>query len=101
MGSFTSNSPDETFELGRQWAAEVSAGWVIGLMGDLGTGKTQLVKGLAAGLGVEATVNSPTFALLQEHDEGRLPLAHIDHVFAHAAIARFPTPQMPVRLGPS
>ena len=78
MGSFTSNSPDETFELGRQWAADVSAGWVIGLMGDLGTGKTQLVKGLAAGLGVEATVNSPTFALLQEHDEGRLPLAHID-----------------------
>ena len=72
MGSFTSNSPDETFELGRQWAADVSAGWVIGLMGDLGTGKTQLVKGLAAGLGVEATVNSPTFALLQEHDEGRL-----------------------------
>ena len=78
MGSFTSNSPDETFELGRQWAADVSAGWVIGLMGDLGTGKTQLVKGLAAGLGVEAMVNSPTFALLQEHDEGRLPLAHID-----------------------
>ena len=78
MGSFTSNSPDETFELGRQWAADVSAGWVIGLMGDLGTGKTQLVKGLAAGLGVEATVNSPTFALLQEHDEGRLPLAPID-----------------------
>ena len=37
MGSFTSNSSDETFELGRQWAADVSAGWVIGLMGDLGT----------------------------------------------------------------
>lgn len=78
MDSYISNSPDETLELGRSWAAEVSAGWVIGLMGDLGTGKTQLVKGLAAGLGIEATVNSPTFALLQEHDEGQLPLAHID-----------------------
>ncbi len=78
MGSFISNSPDETFALGRRWATEVAAGWVIGLTGDLGTGKTQLVKGIAAGLGVEATVNSPTFALLQEHDEGRLPLAHID-----------------------
>ena len=78
MVSFISNSPDETFQLGREWAADVAAGWVIGLMGDLGTGKTQLVKGLAAGLGIEAIVNSPTFALLQEHNEGRLPLAHID-----------------------
>ena len=78
MGSFISNSTDETFALGRRWSTEVSAGWVIGLMGDLGIGKTQLVKGVAAGLGVEATVNSPTFALLQEHDEGRMPLAHID-----------------------
>lgn len=78
MGSFISNSPEETFALGRRWSTEVAAGWVIGLMGDLGTGKTQLVKGIAAGLGVEATVNSPTFALLQEHDEGRMPLAHID-----------------------
>ena len=43
-----------------------------------GTGKTQLVKGLAAGLGIPGTVTSPTFALLQEHNDGTLPLAHID-----------------------
>lgn len=88
MVLFISNNPDETFELGRRWAADVSAGWVIGLMGDLGTGKTQLVKGLAAGLGIEATVNSPTFALLQKHDEGRLSLAHIDlyRLVSHAEI---------------
>ena len=79
MALFISNSPEETFDLGRQWAADVSAGWVIGLMGDLGTGKTQLIKGLSMGMGIEATVSSPTFSLLQEHDEeGRLPLAHID-----------------------
>ena len=79
MALFISNSPEETFDLGRQWAAEVSPGWVIGLIGDLGTGKTQLIKGLSAGMGIEATVSSPTFSLLQEHnEEGRLPLAHID-----------------------
>ena len=78
MALFISNSPEETFELGRQWAADVSAGWVIGLMGDLGTGKTQLIKGLSVGMGIEATVSSPTFALLQEHNEGQLPLAHMD-----------------------
>ncbi|SVB86090.1 uncharacterized protein METZ01_LOCUS238944, partial [marine metagenome] len=57
---------------------ELRPGWVVGLIGDLGTGKTQLVKGIAAGLGITDTVTSPTFALLQEYDDGRLPLAHID-----------------------
>ena len=78
MDTFISNSPADTFELGRRWAAELRPGWVVGLIGDLGTGKTQLVKGLAAGLGVTGTVTSPTFALLQEHGGGALPLAHID-----------------------
>ena len=78
MDTFISNSPAETFELGRRWAIELRHGWVIGLSGDLGTGKTQLVKGLAAGLGITGTVTSPTFALLHEHNGGLLPLAHID-----------------------
>ncbi|MDP6794703.1 MAG: tRNA (adenosine(37)-N6)-threonylcarbamoyltransferase complex ATPase subunit type 1 TsaE [Verrucomicrobiota bacterium] len=78
MDTFISNSPEETFALGQRWAAEGRPGWVIGLIGDLGTGKTQLVKGLAAGLGIADTVTSPTFALLQEHDDGALPLVHID-----------------------
>jgi len=78
VDTFISNSPAETFELGRRWAAEVQPGWVVGLIGDLGTGKTQLVKGFAAGLGITDTVTSPTFALLQEHGGGALPLAHID-----------------------
>ena len=69
MVSFISNSPEETFELGRQWASDVSSGWIIGLMGDLGTGKTQLIKGLSVGMGIEAIVSSPTFSLLQEHDK--------------------------------
>ena len=78
MDTFISNSPEETFALGQRFAVELRPGWVVGLIGDLGTGKTQLVKGIAAGLGITDTVTSPTFALLQEHDDGRLPLAHID-----------------------
>ncbi len=78
MDTFISNNLEETFELGQRWAAELRPGWIVGLIGELGTGKTQLVKGLAAGLGIPGTVTSPTFALLQEHDDGTLPLAHID-----------------------
>ena len=78
MDTFISNSAEETFGLGQRWAAELRPGWIIGLIGDLGTGKTQLVKGLAAGLGIKDMVHSPTFALLHEHDGGSLPLAHID-----------------------
>ncbi|HJO08587.1 MAG TPA: tRNA (adenosine(37)-N6)-threonylcarbamoyltransferase complex ATPase subunit type 1 TsaE [Verrucomicrobiota bacterium] len=78
MDTFISNSPQETLALGSRWAAELRPGWVVGLIGDLGTGKTQLVKGLATGLGIAGNVTSPTFALLQEHAGGTLPLAHID-----------------------
>ena len=71
-------SPEETTALGERWAAEAKAGWVIGLSGDLGAGKTQLVKGLARGLGCRGKVTSPTFGLINEYTGGRLPLAHLD-----------------------
>jgi tRNA threonylcarbamoyladenosine biosynthesis protein TsaE len=61
-----SKSAEETKALGRKWGEEVGAGWVIGLIGDLGAGKTQLVKGLAEGLGIPARILSPTFALVHE-----------------------------------
>jgi len=64
--------------VGEQWGRAAQAGWVIGLSGDLGAGKTQLVKGIARGLGVAARVQSPTFALVHEYQGGRLPLAHLD-----------------------
>jgi len=56
----------------------VRAGDVLALTGDLGAGKTQFVKGLASGLGVNADVTSPTFTLIHEYRGGRLPLYHID-----------------------
>src|SRR5687768_17308034 len=78
MATFISHSPEETAALGEKWGREARAGWVVGLTGDLGAGKTQLVKGLARGLGIESCVRSPTFALVNEYQGGRLPLAHLD-----------------------
>ncbi len=73
-----SHSPEETIALGEQWGREANAGWVIGLSGELGAGKTQLVRGIARGLGVTARVHSPTFVLVNEYGGGRLPLFHLD-----------------------
>jgi tRNA threonylcarbamoyladenosine biosynthesis protein TsaE len=78
MATFISHSADETVAFGEGWGRTVAAGTVIGLAGDLGAGKTQFVIGLARGLGITARVQSPTFALVHEYSEGRLPLAHID-----------------------
>ena len=78
MVTFTSRSPEETEALGQSWGLSARSGQVIGLTGDLGAGKTQLVKGLARGLGVKSQVHSPSFALVHEYTDGRLPLFHID-----------------------
>lgn len=78
MAELISHSPAETAALGEHWGRTVSRGWVIALSGDLGAGKTQLVKGLARGLGVTARVHSPTFTLVNEYDGGRLKLFHLD-----------------------
>jgi tRNA threonylcarbamoyladenosine biosynthesis protein TsaE len=66
-----------TLDLGERLGQVASAGDLICLWGDLGAGKTQLTKGVARGLGVEDTVNSPTFVLMSEY-AGRLPLFHVD-----------------------
>ena len=73
-----SRSPEETLRLGANLAAEASSGLVVGLIGDLGAGKTQFVKGFAAGLGITERVHSPTFTLVNEYRSGRLPCFHID-----------------------
>ncbi|MEI8063965.1 MAG: tRNA (adenosine(37)-N6)-threonylcarbamoyltransferase complex ATPase subunit type 1 TsaE [Verrucomicrobiota bacterium] len=73
-----SHSADETIAFGRQLAGSLRTGDVLALTGDLGAGKTCLVKGLATGLGITHAVTSPTFTLIHEYRGGRLPLAHID-----------------------
>jgi len=78
VATFISNSEDETIAFGRDRAAHLRAGNIIALAGDLGTGKTQFVKGLVAGLGSSAAVTSPTFTILHEYSGGRLPVYHFD-----------------------
>lgn len=78
MATFISHNPEETQALGEEWGRAARRGWVIGLKGNLGAGKTQLVKGLARGLGIPGRIQSPTFALINEHCEGRIPLYHLD-----------------------
>jgi tRNA threonylcarbamoyladenosine biosynthesis protein TsaE len=78
MVTFISHSPAETEALGEGWGRECGRGWIIGLSGGLGAGKTQLVKGLARGLKADARVTSPTYALVHEYQGGRLPLFHVD-----------------------
>ena len=77
--TITTRSEEETAAVGRELAAALSAGGVLLLYGDLGAGKTALVRGLAEGLGVSRDeVSSPTFTLIQEYRGGRLPLFHVD-----------------------
>lgn len=78
MATITTRSPEETFELGRDLAASLKKGDVLALTGDLGAGKTHLVKGIAAGLGIAQEATSPTFTLIHEYAGGRLRLFHID-----------------------
>jgi tRNA threonylcarbamoyladenosine biosynthesis protein TsaE len=78
MVTHISHSPEETVALGEQWGRAAQPGWVIGVSGDLGAGKTQLVKGLARGLGITDRVHSPTFAIVNEYGGGRWPLFHLD-----------------------
>lgn len=68
----------ETREVGIKLGRNLTAGVVILLSGDLGAGKTTLVQGIGAGLGIYAPIVSPTFTLINEYPEGRLPLYHFD-----------------------
>jgi tRNA threonylcarbamoyladenosine biosynthesis protein TsaE len=78
VATFISNSAAETESFGCRFAGTVKAGEVLALTGDLGSGKTQFVKGLAEGLGARTTATSPTFTLIHEYAGGRLPIYHFD-----------------------
>ena len=86
-------SVEETIALGERLAASLPPGTVVALSGDLGAGKTALTKGIARGLGVEDTITSPTFTLVNEHAarDGRR-LYHVD-------LYRLDRPQQAVEIG--
>ena len=74
---FIAKEPQQTIEFATCLAEKLQPGDVIALEGDLGAGKTTFTKGLAAGLGIQRTVNSPTFTIIKEY-QGRMPLYHMD-----------------------
>lgn len=85
QGSWLSRDVEATVEAGRRLGAQLRSGDVVALVGQLGAGKTQMVRGLARGMGLDASeVSSPTFVLMQEYtaatsaDTGDLALVHID-----------------------
>jgi tRNA threonylcarbamoyladenosine biosynthesis protein TsaE len=80
MKTFSTHSADETTELGRRLAAELRPGSLVLLRGELGAGKTTLVKGIAEGFGAAQAdlVTSPTFTLIHEYRGPQVTLYHID-----------------------
>lgn len=78
MRTITLKNEEETKAFGVQLGRNAARGDIIALIGDLGTGKTALTKYIAKGLGIEETVTSPTFTIVQEYHSGKLPLYHFD-----------------------
>lgn len=80
MKTFSTHSADETTELGRQLSAELKPGSIVLLRGDLGAGKTTMVKGIAEGFSAAKAeeVTSPTFTLIHEYRGPEVTLYHID-----------------------
>ncbi len=72
------NSPEETFAVGKKFGQTAKPGEIYTLNGDLGVGKTVFTQGVAAGIGIKEHVNSPTFTIVQVYENGRLPFYHFD-----------------------
>lgn len=70
--------PEDTFELGKKLGEEAVPSTIVCLNGDLGVGKTVFTQGFAAGLGITEPVDSPTFTIVKQYDDGRLPFYHFD-----------------------
>ena len=77
MRKVKTNSAQETYEFAKRFGQALFSGCTIALDGDLGAGKTVFVQGLAAGLGIDSPITSPTFTIVRQY-RGRLPLNHFD-----------------------
>jgi tRNA threonylcarbamoyladenosine biosynthesis protein TsaE len=87
-----SHSPEETSAFGSRLTVTLRRGDVLALIGDLGAGKTHLVKGIATGFGIATEVTSPTFTLIHEYTGGKFPLYHID-------LYRLDSPEEALKIG--
>lgn len=78
METIVTQSEDETILAGEKFSERLDPGDVVALIGDLGSGKTRFAKGISKGLGVQETVASPTFTIINEHHSGKIPVYHFD-----------------------
>lgn len=78
MYTILSTGLNETLEIGTALGKTLKEGDIITLSGDLGAGKTTFTKGIAKGLGINVPVSSPTFTIIKEYPQGRIPLYHFD-----------------------
>jgi len=76
--TFESNSDTDTRQFAKDLGKKAKAGQVYALIGDLGVGKTVFTQGFAEGLEISEWINSPTFTIVQEYVDGRLPFYHFD-----------------------
>lgn len=83
--TFYTNSPEQTEAIGQKMAAFLRPGDVIAFYGDLGAGKTAFTRGLAGGLEISDRITSPTYTIVNEYPDGRLPLFHFDMYRLHDA----------------
>jgi len=72
------SSETETRQVGKDLAKKLRPGTVLAFYGDLGAGKTTFTKGLAAGLGIDTEITSPTYTIVNEYETGGIPLIHFD-----------------------
>jgi tRNA threonylcarbamoyladenosine biosynthesis protein TsaE len=92
VATFTSDRVEQTEAIARGFAANLEAGAVVALSGELGAGKTHFTKAMVHALGSDVDVTSPTFTLVHEYSGGRLPVYHFDFF-------RLENPQSAARLG--
>lgn len=78
MKKYESWNEVETFQVGKALGEGAVPGQIYCLNGDLGTGKTVISKGFAAGLGIEDHITSPTFTIVNVYDQGKMPFYHFD-----------------------
>ena len=77
-GVCTTDSPQETEDIGAEFSRRLRAGDIVGLSGDLGCGKTRFTRGIARGLGAKGCVKSPSFTIMNIYEGGSIALYHID-----------------------
>lgn len=78
MATFITENEEQTMHLAKKLASYLKPGMTILLEGQLGAGKTTFSKGIGAGLGIQRVIKSPSYTIIREYQEGRLPFYHID-----------------------